>query len=183
MKYLSVVLWIAGGCAGCVLNTAPKGDEGFAVAEGLQALVGCYSNVGEGEGVRYLSATIWPNEKLAHDQITAVQVVLNQPKSLRVTAEAANGPIKESIFTEGEDFHLRSGQIETKSDLMASFLYPAGNVFIGVAYETETLGIDKSGNARLQETGGFAGTGFLIFPLAGHGRGAYRFPKNRTLCE
>ena len=178
-----IAVSIAGFCAGCVLSSAPKGDAGFAPVPGLEALVGCYTNRGEGEGLRYLSAAIWPKEKLAHDQINAIDVALEQPTSLRVSAKASGQTIKESVFVEGKDFKLSSGQIEASDDVMASFAYPSGNVFIGVGRQSTTLGVDKSGNARVQDAGTFAGTAFLIIPVAGHVRDAYRFPKSPGLCK
>jgi len=169
---------------GCMLSSSPKGDTGFADVEKIESLTGCFRNTGEGEeGKRYLSAAIWPGDATPHKQVTAIRVDFEKPSSLRVTAIGTGGKIKEQLFVEGKDFHLASGKIKTKSDPIFSFAYPAGNVFIGVGYETQVLGVDERGNARLQEAGGLAGTAFLIIPIAGYGRDAFIFPRIPDLCN
>lgn len=149
----------------------------------LESLAGCYRNHGEGEGVRYLSDVIWPKEHLVHEQIMAINVVFEEPRSLRVAAVSSEGTTKEAIFVEGTDFHLTSGRILIQSDTMASFAYPAGNVFIGVGHESQSLGLDPRGDARMQEGGTFAGTAFLVIPMAGHVRDVFRFPRLQELCN
>jgi hypothetical protein len=181
--HATAALVLATLCSGCVLRTAPKGDEGFANIRGLEALVGCYTNIGEGHEKRYLSAAIWPTSDIQHAGVSAIQVDLEPPSSLRVSARLSGATIKESVFVEGKDFHLSSGGIERGGGLMVSLAYPAGNPFLGLAHESVVLGIDKSGNARVQEAGTFGGVAFLIIPVAGHVRDAFRFPRNPDLCK
>lgn len=178
-----IVMLLIGPGVGCALSTGPKDDTGFDAAKDLQALGGCYRNNGEGDDQRYLSAVIWPREGLDHPRIKAIHVAFEKPQSLRITAVGTGEAIKESIFVEGKDFHLASGRIEVKSDAITSFAYPAGNVFIGVGNESRVLGLDKHGNARMQESASFAGTAFLVIPVAGHVRDAFRFSRAPALCE
>lgn len=149
----------------------------------LKSLAGCYRNRGEGEGVRYLSSVIWPKEQLMHEQISAIKVVYEEPRSLRVAALSSEGTAKEGIFVEGTDFHLSSGRIQIQSDTVASFAYPAGNVFIGAGHQSQSLGLDSRGDARMQESATFAGTAFLVIPMAGNVRDAFRFPRSQELCN
>lgn len=185
MKHLHIVipmLFVA-TCLGCALSTAPKDDAGFGAVKDLRSLDGCYGNRGEGEGERYLSAVIWPKEQLEHKQVIAVKVVFVEPSSLRVMALSSEGTVKEAIFVEGKDFHLASGRIEVKSDAVASFAYPAGNVFIGAGHQSQVLGLDRGGDARVQESATFAGAAFLVIPIAGNVRDVFRFPRSPELCN
>ena len=107
---------LIGSNLGCALSTtAPNDDTGFVATENIQALAGCYRNRGEGQGQRYLSAVIWPKEKLAHDQIKAIHVAFEQPNKLQVAAIGSGGIIKEEVFVEGKDFHMVSGRIKNIS--------------------------------------------------------------------
>ena len=78
---------------------------------------------------------------------------------------------------------MSAGLIKLKTDPMVSLAYPAGNVFIGAGYATQELGIDESGHGKLKETATFAGTGFLVIPIAGHVRDSYRFRKSQEECH
>jgi ketosteroid isomerase-like protein len=100
-----------------------------------------------------------------------------------VLAVSLKAIAKEEIFVEGKDFHLSSGQIEIKSDSVASFAYPADNPFIGVGHETQVLGLDARGDARIQESATFAGTAFLVVPVAGNAKEVFRFPRSSALCN
>lgn len=185
MKHLgaATAMLVLGTGLGCALTSAPEHDLGFSAVRDLQSLEGCYRNRGEGEGRRYLSAVVWPEEQLAHEQITAIKVMFEEPRSLRVVAVSPEGTAKEGIFTEGKDFHLSSGRIDIKSDAVASFAYPAGNVFIGAGHESRVLGLDARGDARLQESATFAGTAFLVIPMAGNVKDVFRFPRSLELCN
>lgn len=50
-----------------------------------------------------------------------------------MTAETNETILKVSLFVEGKDFQINSGQIKVKGEPLVSFAYPAGNVFIGLA--------------------------------------------------
>ncbi len=179
-------LLLLGLCNGCVLSSAPMNEANFATAEGIKAFEGCYQNLSEGGAnafKKYLSAVIWPEVKSDHSKIKAVRVVVSSEKTLGVTAETDGKIIHEGQFVEGTDFNLNFGRIKVKGDPMVSLAYPAGNVFIGAGYASQELGIDKSGAGKLQETATFAGTGFLVIPIAGHVRDSYRFRKVHDLCS
>jgi hypothetical protein len=60
---------------------------------------------------------------------------------------------------------------------------PSGNVFIGVARDATTLGLDSDGNGRVENTTVLAGTAFLIIPVAGSMREAARFKRAPHLCD
>jgi len=178
-----IILLLVGVSLGCALSTTPKDDAGFGAVNELKSLAGCYRNRGEGESVRYLSAVIWPKEQLAHEQILAIKVVFEEPRSLRVSALGPKGTTNEEIFVEGTDFHLSTGLIQVQSDTVASFAYPAGNVFIGAGHQSQSLGLDPRGDARMQESAIFAGTAFLVIPIAGNVSDSYRFPRLQEPCN
>lgn len=110
-----IVMLLVGASLSCALSTAPKNDAGFSEVKDLKFLAGCYRNRGDGEGVRYLSAVIWPKEQLAHEQIMSIKVGFEEPRSLRVSALSSEGTTKEGIFVDGTDFHLISGRIQVQS--------------------------------------------------------------------
>lgn len=187
MNYFRILVFalLAGTGLSCSISTAPKNDLGFARVKDLAALSGCYRNAGEGEGEgkRYLSALIWPREQLAHERIVAVRVVFEEPRNLRVAALSKDGIAKEEVFVEGADFYLASGRITLQSESVASFAYPAGNVFIGVAHQSKTVGIDSRGDARVRESDTFLGAAFVVIPIAGNVRDTFRFPRSPELCD
>lgn len=178
-----IVMLLVGASLSCALSTAPKNDAGFGAVKDLKSLAGCYRNRGEGEGVRYLSAVIWPKEQLAHEQILAIKVVFEESRSLRVSALSPEGTAKEGVFVDGTDFHMAAGRIQTQSDTVVSFAYPAGNVFIGAGHQFQALGLDHRGDARIQENATFAGTAFLVIPMVGNVRDAFRFPRSPESCN
>jgi hypothetical protein len=173
-------------CSGCVFISAPKDDVGFSKVRGIHSLEGCYQNQGEGKNnspSRYLSSVIWPESKLNHSDIKLIRVVAINDKTLKVTAESLGTIVLESLFVEGKDFNVNSKKIRAKGEPMISLAYPAGNVFIGVAYASQALGIDERGDAKLQETGTFAGTVFIVIPFAGHTQDSFRFRRVDELCK
>ena len=180
---IGTVILLVGASLSCAISTAPKDDTGFSDVKDIKSLAGCYRNRGEGEGARYLSAVIWPKEQLPHELISAIRVVFEEPRSLRVAALGPEGTSKEGIFVEGTNFHVTSGRIQIQSDTVASFAYPAGNVFIGAGHQSQSLGLDPRGDARMQESATFAGTAFLVIPIAGNVRDAFRFPRSKDLCN
>jgi hypothetical protein len=182
-RIVAIMLLVGAGLSCALSTTAPDNDAGFNAVKDLKSLAGCYRNRGEGEGVRYLSTVIWPKEQITHEQISAIKVVFEEPRSLRVAALGSEGKIKEGVFVEGTDFYLTSGRIQIQSDTVASFAYPAGNVFIGAGHQSQSLGLDPRGDARMQESATFAGTAFLVIPIAGNVRDAFRFPRSKDLCN
>lgn len=174
---------LVGATVGCSMSSAPESDLGFDRKASIESLAGCYRNRGDGEYVRYLSAVIWPGQQLEHAEIAAIKVELEGSRGLRVAAVTSGTTLKESVFQEGRDFHFESGMIGVKADTFTSLAYPAGNVFIGAGHEAHALGIDPRGDARMQENVSFAGTAFLVIPMAGSVRDAFRFPRSPELCE
>jgi hypothetical protein len=187
MKIIHIYSFLLLGlCYGCILTTAPPNDVDFSSAESIRAFEGCFQNLGEGgngAGKRFLSAVIWPKLQLDHSEIKVIRVVATNAKTLRVTAEAQGTILHEMLFVEGTDFHLNSGRIKVKGDPLVSFAYPAGNVFIGVGYVSEEIGIDASGDGKFQGSSAFAGTAFLVIPVAGGVSDSVRFRKSQELCN
>lgn len=180
---IAMACLLAAAVGGCAVSPLPESDPGFAAVEEIQSLAGCYRNRGDGDDPRYLSAVIWPSQALTHADIVAIKVEFEGPRGLRVSALTSAGIARQALFLEGEDFHLTSGRIEVKADTTASLAYPAGNVFIGAIHETQALGLDPRGDARLQEGAAFAGTAFLVIPMAGDVQDAFRFPRSPELCK
>ena len=173
-------------CAGCFTSKAPEGDLGFSKVSGLGEFAGCYLNRGETEAGQppiYLSRTIWPDAGLNHQLIDAVRIAATSSDSLRATAIANSQVVRQGDFTAGRDFTFAKGQITVRRKTEASAAEPSGNVFIGVARETTTLGLDSDGNGRVEDTAALAGTAFLIIPVAGRMRDAARFKKASHLCD
>lgn len=153
-------------------------------ASSLSSFDGCYENrgeTGEGAGPRFLSVTIWPNADLAHKDIEAVQVNAIGNDTVRVTAFAAHRVVRQDTFIEGKDFIFRSGQISI-SRAIGSAATEHGNVFIGAGIEATTLGVDAAGNGRSVESATFAGTAFLVIPIAGSVNDTARFNRAGGLC-
>lgn len=169
---------------GCVFTTGPKNDVGFVKVEDIQAFVGSYQNKGEGGQTStpmYLSAVLWPAEKIDHRSIDVIRVGTAAADTLLITAESNGHPVINKAFVEGEDFVLKSGRIRIKQDVHMSLASPPGNPFIGLASETRTLGLDERGDGKLQDSSALAGTAFLIIPVVGAGRDNVRFQRIRDV--
>lgn len=168
---------------GCV-STKPSNDLGFTNATSLAAFDGCYENRGEtgkGAGPRFLSGTIWPKVELPHKDIDAVQVSVIGSNTVRVTAFSAHQAVRQDTFVEGKDFSFRAGQI-TISHAFGSAATEAGNPFIGAGVGTTTLGVDAAGNGRSVDSATFAGTAFLVIPIAGSVNDTVRFNRAPIFC-
>lgn len=166
------------------MSTRPIDDRGFERVASLESLAGCYENraqVGKGVGLMFLSAIIWPDSKLPHGDVTAVEVRSLMDDKVSVVAHTSNGVIKEQVFTSGRDFIFESGQVRLTRPF-GSAARESGNVFIGVGAQTKTLGVDSDGNGRALSSASFAGTAFLVIPIAGGVSDVGRFTRSRTLC-
>ncbi|WP_418141888.1 hypothetical protein NUW46_08890 [Marinobacter sp. MA] len=156
--------------AGCVSTEVEEEDTGFAKSPSLEAFVGCYRNCSDrsdGSEQTCLSSIIWPDSFTA---VTRPQVVLidkGDGKSLVASAISDGIVLKQSQFREGEDFEFANGRIELKRDYVASGAREPGNPFIGMMTSKTVLGLDASGQGRISQSTTFAGTGFLIIPIAG----------------
>ncbi|NHK96870.1 MULTISPECIES: hypothetical protein [Rubrivivax] len=166
------------------MSTKPIDDLGFERVASLESLAGCYENrahVGKGVGLMFLSSIIWPDSKLPHGDITAVEVRSLMDDKVSVSAHTSNGVIKEQVFASGRDFTFESGQVRLTRPF-GSAASESGNVFIGVGTQTKKLGIDSDGNGRAVSSASFAGTAFLVIPIAGGVSDVGRFTRNRALC-
>lgn len=178
-----VVINAALACGGC-MTTKPPNDLGYADVPTLAAFAGCYKNAAEdakGSGSHFLSRTIWPNEKLSHEKLEAIRVRFVEGGTLHFSAISAGQVVQEETFVEGRDFSFRSGRI-TMSRFIGSAATEPGNPFIGMGFETQTLGVDAFGNGRRENSVAFAGTVFLVIPIAASVKDASRFVKRDSLC-
>ncbi|WP_296935873.1 hypothetical protein [uncultured Marinobacter sp.] len=157
-------------CAGCASTKVAEEDTGFAKTPSLEAFTGCYRNCSEpsdGSAPVCLSSIIWPDEFTAETRPKAVYIQKGDGNSLVASAVSDGVLLKQSRFREGEDFELKGGRIELKRDYIASGAREPGNPFIGVVTSKTLLGLDDSGQGRISQSTAFAGTGFLIIPVAG----------------
>jgi hypothetical protein len=157
-------------CAGCASTDVAEEDTGFAESPGLEGFIGCYRNCSDpsdGSAPVCLTYIIWPDEFAAATPPQAVYIQKGDGKSLVASAISDGVLLKQSRFREGEDFEFKAGRIELKRDYVASGAREPGNPFIGMVTSKTVLGLDDSGQGRVSRSTAFAGTGFLIIPVAG----------------
>ncbi len=155
---------------GCASTEVTENDSGFAESHGLEAFIGCYRNCSDpldGSAPVCLTSIIWPDVFTAETRPQAVYIRKGDGKSLVASAISDGAVLKQSQFWEGEDFEFKAGRIELKRDYVASGAREPGNPFIGVVTSKTLLGLDDSGQGRISQSTAFAGTGFLIIPVAG----------------
>lgn len=184
IRHFIRVLILAACGAGCVQLDAPKNDLGFSKAANLSDFAGCYANKGEGESsdTLYLSSVVWSDANFKHKEIKAIRFAFEAPSKLLLTVETGLGQQQQKALVARQDFHEKSGRIELKSAPIASLLYPGGNPALGAGYESVTLGTDPKGNLRLLNSDAFAGTAFIVIPMAVYSRTVFRFVRNPALC-
>tara|TARA_B100000749_G_C18350431_1_gene433011 strand:- start:206 stop:754 length:549 start_codon:yes stop_codon:yes gene_type:complete len=156
--------------AGCASTEVAEEDTGFASSPSLEAFVGCYRNCSDpsdGSAQTCLSSIIWPDGFEAETRPQAVLIEKGHGESLVASAISDGVVLKQSQFREGEDFEFTSGRIELKRDYAASGAREPGNPFIGIMTSKTMLGLNASGQGRISQSTTFAGTGFLIIPIAG----------------
>ena len=183
MRSLTIYIISAALLCGCI-STKPRNDLGVTRVTSLASFDGCYENRGEtgaGASPRFLSGSIWSNVDLTHKDIEAVQVSAIGSNTVRVTAFSAHQIVRQDTFVEGKDFTFRSGQI-TISRAFRSAATEPGSVFIGAGVGATTLGVDAAGNGRSVESATFAGTAFLVIPIAGSVNDTARFNRTTELC-
>lgn len=166
----------------CVSISAPKNNVGFANITGFQQLVGCYKNLAEnvrGSQPRYLSGIIFRGlySKSTHTKIDIIRVAPTSGNALKVTGESEGQILAERTVIEGKDFTIESGKIILRSKWIGP-----GNIFIAVAHESSTLGLDEHGDGKLEEFSVFAGTGLIVIPIAGLENNSYRFNRISEPC-
>lgn len=167
-KALFLLLLLA--LSGCSTTQAPENDTGFASVAKLEDFAGCYKNCSSpagGSSPVCLTSILWPGQFSAETQPEAVAIRSGSGSSLIASAILDNTVIQESRFEEGKHFHFRDGRIELNRDFLASGAREPGNPFIGLATSSTELGLDASGQGRISRSTAFAGTGFLIVPIAG----------------
>lgn len=123
--------------------------------------------ISDGSAQTCLSSIIWPDGFEAETRPQAVLIEKGHGESLVASAISDGVVLKQSQFREGEDFEFTSGRIELKRDYAASGAREPGNPFIGIMTSKTMLGLNASGQGRISQSTTFAGTGFLIIPIAG----------------
>ncbi|MDL0432677.1 hypothetical protein QPM17_16165 [Marinobacter sp. TBZ242] len=172
--------------AGCASTEVTENDTGFAQSPNLDAFVGCYrncSNPSDGSAPVCLTSILWPDVFTSEARPEAVSIQKGDGNSLIASAISEGAVLKLSRFREGEDFEFKAGLLELKREYVASGAGQPGNPFIGVVTSKTVLGLDTSGHGRINQSTAFAGTGFLIIPVAGktlHTHKIERAP--RALC-
>ncbi len=173
--------------AGCASKEVTENDSGFAESQGLESFVGCYRNCSDpsdGSARVCLTSIIWPDVFTAQTPPQAVNIQKGDGRSLIASAISDGVVLKQSQFREGEDFEFKAGRIELKRDYVASGAREPGNPFIGVITSKTLLGLDGTGQGRISQSTAFAGTGFLIIPVAGKTSNTQRIEKAPIdLCE
>ena len=187
LTYIAVAL--ASFQVGCVITAAPKYDRGYAKTSTLKNFEGCYQNQSETRieanlivqqntpSPVYLTDIIWPEEfKMTRPEAVLVKAI--SENTLEVSTFGGGVHQKTSLFVKGKDFWLKSGHLKLRSQSHYGF----ADVFFGIYHKSTTLGVDANGNGRSVKTEAFAGTGFLIMPIAGLGSDTGGFKRNPTLC-
>lgn len=172
--------------SGCSLTTKPKNDLGFAEVHGLAQFNGCYENcsdTADGSALTCLSNKIWPDHFTQENRPDEIYVESKSNVEIAVTAFKLGNKIKESLFKEGEHFTFKHGRIELKRETIASGASEPGNPFIGIATGKTILGIDASGEGRVEQSTSFVGTGFLIIPVAGSGTDVSKIKRKGPVCS
>jgi len=162
--------------SGC-FTTGPVDNLPFGEIDQLSDIDGVYENSGEsGLAPLWLSQLIWPDaEDLNHDGIERIEVRAMDDVTVAVTATATNAAIViHETFVEGEDFDFSNGAIQLHRRVEGAPLDPESPV-LGIGYETVTLGLDQAGDGKYRSEGVFAGTLFVIIPVAIGGSDDVRF--------
>lgn len=172
---------------GCASTEVTENDIGFAESPNLDAFVGCYrncSNPSDGSAPACLTSILWPDAFPSETRPEAVNIQKGDSNSLIASAISDGVVLKQSRFQEGEDFEFKAGLLELKREYIASGAREPGNPFIGVVTSKTTLGLDASGQGRITQSTAFAGTGFLIIPVAGKTSNTQKIERApRDLCE
>ncbi|MBW0148039.1 hypothetical protein [Marinobacter arenosus] len=172
--------------AGCASSTVPRNDSGFVEVVNLTAFEGCYrncSNTADGSALACLSDIVWP--KVFEPESKPEAVFIKQEDNHRIIVSAiSNGMmLRTSTFEAGRDFEFTDGRIELNREYVASGAHEPGNVFIGVGTAKTVLGLDAQGQGRISQSVSFAGTGFLIIPIAGAATDVSKIERSVGLCD
>ncbi|MCG2582672.1 MAG: hypothetical protein KA296_17520 [Marinobacter sp.] len=172
--------------AGCASKEVTENDTGFAQTPSLDAFVGCYRNCSspsDGSAPVCLTSILWPDVFTSEARPAAVNIEKGDGNSLIASAISQGVVLKQSRFREGENFEFKAGLLELKREYVASGAQEPGNPFIGVVTSKTMLGLDASGHGRISQSTAFAGTGFLIIPVAGKTSETHKIERApRALC-
>lgn len=164
----------------------PRDDSGFVEAANLKAFEGCYKNcsdISDGSASACLSDIVWPKVFEIENKPDAVFIEQEGNNRLSVSAISNGVVLKKSAFEAGRDFEFKNGRIELDREYIASGAREPGNVFIGVGTGKTVLGLDAEGQGRVSQSVSFAGTGFLIIPIAGAATDVSRIERSEELCN
>lgn len=171
---------------GCASTTGPDIDLGFAELADLEAFEGCYKNcsdTSDGSASVCLSDIIWPKVFEIKNKPEAIFIEQEGNNGLMVSAISNGVTVKKSTFEAGKDFHFKNGRIELDREYIASGAGEPGNVFIGIGTGQTVLGLDEYGQGRVSQSVAFAGTGFLIIPVAGTATDVSKIERSESLCN
>ncbi|MDK9557840.1 hypothetical protein QQF73_09420 [Marinobacter sp. M216] len=171
---------------GCASTTVPRNDSGFVEVANLKAFEGCYkncSNTSDGSALACLSDIVWPKVFGIENKPEAVFIKQEDNNRLIVSAISNGMILKKSAFEAGRDFEFENGRIELDREYIASGAREPGNVFIGVGTGKTVLGLDAHGQGRVSQSVSFAGTGFLIIPIAGAATDVSKIERSEGLCN
>jgi len=168
MKAAPLVSILALMLTGCFASR-PPGNVGFGTAHSLHELDGTYLNLGESkakEGSQYLSATIWPSDKLLpHTSIQAISVRAIGDTALAVRALRDKEVVREEVFVSGKDFQFTGGRLRLRTKVENTLHNPeAGGLF--VARTTLELGLDQQGQGKSKKRETVVGAAYLVVPIA-----------------
>ena len=185
-----LIIVLAAFMPGCVYVTKPYQDSGFAKAESLSQLEGCYENCSneyDGSAPICLSRVIWPKLFDSENKPDEIHVEAKNESELAVTAYKLGSEVEKSLFKEGEHFTFTKGRIELKRKNIfhRSSDEPGdvGNIYFGFITNKVILGIDSEGEGRVRESSLIAGTFLLIFPAVGYGAGIGKIKRKGASCN
>lgn len=178
-----VLILAAALLSGCVLSPDPEPER--TPLAGVAAFAGCYQNAGEpseASSWRFLSSLFWPDNAIPPAQIEQIEVEPLSASVVRIRALAAGKVLTESDFREGEHFTREPDRLLLSGNWGSSLAAPADNPFTGAYHERISLWLDTQGDGRLTDESTFAGTAFLIIPIAGSVSAQRRFARLGDRC-
>ncbi|TNE78239.1 MAG: hypothetical protein EP334_05185 [Gammaproteobacteria bacterium] len=119
---------------------------------------------------------------MRHDQISAIQVMGLPDHILKIVAYADHQVVLEQSFSSERDFQFIGGKVLLPSRRAVSGAGEPGNPFIGAMQTDIQIGMDSVGKGYVQETTTFAGTAFLVIPVAGKINETIHFETDPSLC-
>ena len=165
--------------SGCVSISDPPFDVDFGRVESLHDLAGLYTNEGDidrdSRGKQQLSRIIWPDDtSLNHDDCDFIEVRAIDDATLEIRARREGTGLKLSRFRKGEDFDFDDGRLVLRRGPRT---YPSrgAGLFLGLTYESLTIGLDERGHGKFRRDEGGAGLAYFLVPMVGYGHLDARF--------